>query len=62
MAARQMALTPSLVAQIHGVVEDPGPDPNQGPIEYLPAGRVLLRGGRAAQASSANRLSARPAR
>ena len=28
MAARQMALTPSLVAQIHHVVEDPGPDPN----------------------------------
>jgi hypothetical protein len=28
MAIRQMALTPSLVAQIHRVVEDPGPDPN----------------------------------
>ena len=28
MAARQMALTPSLVAQIHRVVEDPGSDPN----------------------------------
>ena len=28
MATRQMALTPSLVAQIHRVVEDPGPDPN----------------------------------
>ena len=27
MAIRQMALTPSLVAQIHRVVEDPGPDP-----------------------------------
>ena len=28
MAARQMALTPSLVETIHRVVEDPGPDPN----------------------------------
>ena len=28
MAIRQMALTPSLVAQIHRVAEDPGPDPN----------------------------------
>jgi glutathione-specific gamma-glutamylcyclotransferase len=28
MAARQLALTPSLVAQVHRVLEDAGPDPN----------------------------------
>jgi hypothetical protein len=26
-APRQMALTPDLVAQVHRVLEDPGPDP-----------------------------------
>jgi glutathione-specific gamma-glutamylcyclotransferase len=28
MTARQMALTPDLLAQVHRVLEDPGPDPN----------------------------------
>jgi len=44
-ASRQMALTPDLVAQVHRVLEDPGPDPNRvyhSDNDYDAVGQSLL--------------------